>query len=346
MTATAVQAVPTFTATPELPPTPVPEPPTDTPVPPEPEPNTPVPAGAEAIRISVAIESNVRAGPGTSYAIVGTLKAGDQAEAIAITGDGLWLQLAEGRWLFRQLAQGDVAHLPLAQNIPTAPTPRPTPTFTPLPDTPTPTPTSTPTPTPTPRLGDAGKAVLAGTPFTAPDGMRLRIKSVRSHDNPDIAKYIAVPAGGSCRGCLVVEIELRNDDGNQKEYVMLDDFALWTNQPALGGEVAVAPVVCDAAPVRSFNLSPDQDGTVRPKPIARKQEGATRVLCFKGIADSPETLRRYYLLAYSHEYFHISTEPTPTPNDSDIIQSREPAESEQAVRRGWTIFFDLNMAAP
>ncbi len=305
---------------------------------------TPVPSLWE-FRITVE-EANVRGGPGTNYPIVDSIPEGTVVQAVARTGDGQWLELAPGRWLFALLVDDDVDSLPVARNIPVAPTPRPVSPATPVPATQTPV----PTPTPTPKLGDAAQAVLVGSFFDAPDGLRLRVVQVLALDHPDIAKYLVGPIGSTCPGCLVVEIEIDNHNGNDKEYVMQDDFELWTDMPARGGQTAAEPVDCDNALARTFNASPQAGGSVRPNPIFFKRESVTRFLCFEGIEDNKETIRRNYLLAYSHQYVHVPVEPTPDPDrptptptrDEGVIREPEPLESEQDYRLGWEIFFSLN----
>ena len=58
---------------------------------------------------------NVRGGPGTSFAIVGTFQTGEQAYAVGRNSAGSWLQLEKG-WVFAQLvrAQGNVESLPIS----------------------------------------------------------------------------------------------------------------------------------------------------------------------------------------------------------------------------------------
>ncbi len=151
--------------------------------------------------------------------------------------------------------------------------------------------------------------------------------------------------GQDCLDCLAIDIEIENIEGNSLEYVVQDDFTLWTNQPSLGGQEGPAPVVCDAHPTTSFHLSPDQGGTVIPKAIARGSGPIKLTLCFKNIEDTSETIRRQYLLAYSHEFFYVDdATPTPTPTKEPSVQRRQPpVEAEQRFRYDWTIFFSLNI---
>ena len=95
--------------------------------------------------------SNLRQGPGTAYQIVGQLDAGTSLTPVARNGDGTWLQLDVGVWIWASLVNNIPVGLPLAANIPQIPDPTatPEPTATPPPAfTPTPAPTAVPTATP------------------------------------------------------------------------------------------------------------------------------------------------------------------------------------------------------
>ena len=52
--------------------------------------------------------SNLRAGPGTEFARVGQLASGTPVQPVAHNGDGTWLQLASGNWIWAPL----VNHIP------------------------------------------------------------------------------------------------------------------------------------------------------------------------------------------------------------------------------------------
>lgn len=140
--------VPTFTSTPAISATDTPESiiPTNT--------STSVPTDTPTFTPSalVNIGANLRSGPSTNYDIVGGLEKGSPVEAVATSGDGRWLELARGQWIYATLVDNIPAGLPIARNIPPTPTPTPTLTPTPVPPSPTFTPTlrlSTPTPIPT-----------------------------------------------------------------------------------------------------------------------------------------------------------------------------------------------------
>lgn len=126
---------PTLTPTPAPPTeTPTPEEPTATPVPPTPEPT----ATSEAATFTVTSATlNVRSGPGTNYGIIGQIR---QGQTFLITGKnpaGNWWQFDyNGRagWVSGGLVRvtnGQV--VPVAANIPAAPTARPQPTAAPRP---------------------------------------------------------------------------------------------------------------------------------------------------------------------------------------------------------------------
>lgn len=64
------------------------------------QPVSAAPAGVEAkLKLVVAIdELNVRMGPGTFYEKVGVVRAGEVVEGSLVTGQEVWVKLAEGRW--------------------------------------------------------------------------------------------------------------------------------------------------------------------------------------------------------------------------------------------------------
>lgn len=106
--------VPTYTPPPTQVPTPSDLRPTATTVPvavdPEPTP--------EPVAGSVRVQANVRAGPGIDFAVVGSQQEGDTVRPVARTEDGLWLELATGRWIFATLVEGDHAGLPINRDVP------------------------------------------------------------------------------------------------------------------------------------------------------------------------------------------------------------------------------------
>ncbi len=120
-------AVPTWTLTPVPSPTPIPAIPTTVPAA-----DTLVPTPL-AITFRVRVQSNVRAGPGTNYGIVGSQQEGDTVRPIARTSDGQWLELGPGWWIFASLVEGDLSSLPINRNVTvvqiadSAPTSTPTP---------------------------------------------------------------------------------------------------------------------------------------------------------------------------------------------------------------------------
>ena len=145
---------PTFTATPDW--TPTPEIfPTATPVPPTPMPAmpaTPLPTIAPPPptpipnpRLTASQTVNVRGGPGTNYARIGQLTAGQSFDITGKNPAGDWYQFdLNGRaaWVIARLVStsGDMGSVQVAQNIPAPPPPpptaRPQPTSPPPPATP------------------------------------------------------------------------------------------------------------------------------------------------------------------------------------------------------------------
>jgi hypothetical protein len=144
------------------PPTPTPVPPTPTPVPPTPTPVPPTPTPVPEPEAPQAVASrnmNVRGGPGTDYAVIGSAETGDSFDITGKNEDGSWYEVCcfagdEKGWLSASLVtlEGDAAAIEVAENIPEPP--------------PTPTPAPAPAPGPegsTPSAGDATGGALSGT---------------------------------------------------------------------------------------------------------------------------------------------------------------------------------------
>lgn len=154
---------PTFTPTPASTDTPTPIPPTPTPVdtptpaptdmpaePPTatPEPPTPTPEVKPVAVVSGSAQVNVRTGPGTAYAQVGSVARGTELEIVGRNAAGDWWQVCcvngQQVWIVARLVTArDADAVPVAANIPTPP-PQPT-----RPPAPRPAPTQPPAPQPT-----------------------------------------------------------------------------------------------------------------------------------------------------------------------------------------------------
>lgn len=74
--------------------------------------------------------SNLRAGPGTSFEIVGRVEAGGTVTIVGENNDGTWLQLANGSWIAEFLVDPITADSTDANEANATPTPSPTPTAT------------------------------------------------------------------------------------------------------------------------------------------------------------------------------------------------------------------------
>ena len=117
--------VPVVTITPPMPTL------TPTPFPPTPVP-TPTPQKAYIV---VDGTYNVRAGPGTNYARMGQVQAGQTLEIITKNPDGTWWQVCcvDGRqvWIKADLVKaiGPTDRVPVAAGIPPTPTPEPQPSL-------------------------------------------------------------------------------------------------------------------------------------------------------------------------------------------------------------------------
>jgi uncharacterized protein YgiM (DUF1202 family) len=146
---------PTATATPTPTPTATPTPtsaPTPTPT------ATPTPAQTGTV-VNCTTSVNVRSGPSTSYAIIGSAPKG--AKYAVLGQSGSWYKINfNGQTGYISTSYLSVASTP-------TPTPTPTPTSTPTP-TPTSTPTTTPTPTPTPTETPTSTPTATPTPTETP----------------------------------------------------------------------------------------------------------------------------------------------------------------------------------
>lgn len=78
---------------------------------------TPTP---EAAQPSANGDANLRAGPGTEYAIMGQAQAGQALEVVARNGAGDWYQLADGGWVAAFLVDGASGGLPIVEVAPAA----------------------------------------------------------------------------------------------------------------------------------------------------------------------------------------------------------------------------------
>jgi hypothetical protein len=114
-TAPTATPAPSLTPSPTVAPTPTPAPPTPTPTP----------------ATVVNTNANLRAGPGVSHPLVGSLTAGQSVKVIARNPIGDWYQLVGGVWVYGVLLN-NAPIVPVAAIIPTAPPP----TFTPVPPMP------------------------------------------------------------------------------------------------------------------------------------------------------------------------------------------------------------------
>lgn len=93
--------------------------------------------------------SNLRAGPGTDFAVVGTVAAGEPLDIVGQNGDGSWFALSNGAWIAAFLVNNAPAGLPVVEAT-AAPPPslEPSTILTPT-ATPELPPTAIPTVTPT-----------------------------------------------------------------------------------------------------------------------------------------------------------------------------------------------------
>jgi len=158
--------------------------------------------------------ANLRGGPGTNYAVVGSAKAGDKVEIIGQNNDGSWLKLVGDKWIAAFLVNQGQGVLPTAavtpvQTKPTAPT---------APTTPT-----TPTPTATPVVeekiaywGDAGVQTCGNFEWRVSNVRRT--KDTWYYDRNQVAQG----------EYLLIYVEVKNISGGTASF--------WDTQPTMPGK--------------------------------------------------------------------------------------------------------------
>jgi hypothetical protein len=194
--------VPVVTDTPVVLPTDTPVPPTPVPAEPTPVPtDTPAPVARMTITNQVA---NVRSGPGTNYAVIGSVNQGMQFDVTGKNPAGDWFQFCcvngEVGWMFSQLATVDNAQLvAVAADIPAAP---PTPVPAPVVPTNTPVPAAPPPAAADPCAsigGDGCKFRVTGGPsFAGNGGGELKLQLFFMHSGVD---------GGQPQGSYFIALE-------------------------------------------------------------------------------------------------------------------------------------------
>lgn len=119
----------------QVPATDTPVPPTDTPIPVPTDTPTEIPTVVvpTAVPTSTPVpvsgpsangNANLRAGPGTGFAVAGSVQPGEKLEVIGRSPAGDWLKLATGLWIASKLVN-DVPDAPVVE-VPTAPAAPPT----------------------------------------------------------------------------------------------------------------------------------------------------------------------------------------------------------------------------
>ena len=286
---------------------------------------TPVPN-----RANTNVQANLRAGPGVVYNLVGFLIKGTEVVPVSRTADRLWLKLETGDWIFAYLVDDAPADLPVETNIPAPPPPTATSTSPPpteVPETATPTPTKTPVPV----RGDWVLPIHRNESSLMRDGLEITVKEVIYEDDERMQSYIERRGGQSCTGCLAIELQIINKDGNSKEYITQEDFKLFNISP---NAEAYEQVRCQhAGSLRSMV----NQGSLRAF-VKGLEDGSERFICFVGV----ELLSLHTRLAYSPVFLYVDPNtPTPTPEGSSVVHARDPIEREQSFRTGWSVYFTL-----
>ena len=250
---------------------------------------------------------------------------------MARTVDGSWLRLEDGGWIWSPLVDDVPLGLPVTRDIPSTPVPLPTPVLTP---TPRPSPIVT-----SPHQGNWRDSVRKNIPFDTPDGLRITLSDLHFPNEAytRLPDYFDLRAGQTCRDCLVIVLEIENPyredppdgttmpEGNNYEYVVRQDFALFQGDPQNNQSMVQVP--CS-----HFSAVP-LGGDELLRPIGYAYQPVLRSLCFRHIADDDNTVKREYVLAYTHIWFYDA--------DPDSATGSQP-EREQTRRTGWTVFFALH----
>lgn len=116
-------------------------------------------APASAARYQVNRNANLRSGPGTTFAVVGSARLGDRVTVINQSVAGDWYQLGNGQWIAAFLLDAVTAGETASAPVPTA---------TPLPVQPTPTTAPPPAPQPQAQNCDPSYPTLC-LPPNSPD---------------------------------------------------------------------------------------------------------------------------------------------------------------------------------
>ena len=152
-------------------------------------------------------------------------------------------------------------------------------------------------------------------------------------DDERMQTYIERRGGQSCDGCLVIELQIVNRDGNSREYVVLEDFKLFNGSP---DSEPYAQVRCQHA---SGLRSMEPPGALRAL-VKGLSGGYDRFVCFEGVESLSLNTRLAYSPVFLWEDPNTPT-PTPTPDNRRVVHGTEPIEKEQAFRTGWSIYFTL-----
>lgn len=174
---------------------------------------TPIPA---TIVISGTVgtvnkSANLRGGPGTAYAVVGSAKAGDTVAIVGTNADGSWLKLAENKWIAAFLVtQGE------ASPVSTATLGAPTAVSTTLP---TAVSTAVPTAAQTSKLtywGDAGVQTCGNFEWSISNVRRAKDTWYYSRNQVAQGEY------------LIVYVEAKNISGGTASF--------WEIKPSMPGK--------------------------------------------------------------------------------------------------------------
>jgi len=198
-------------------------------------------------------DANVRAGPGTAYAVVGSLTAGDKVQIVGTNSAGDWYKLDSGKWVAAFLVKVDAASMAVTMRTVTATPVRSTPQGTVSMPTTTPVPKVTPVPTAT--------ALAFSGPVASSEA------NVREGPGTEYAVVTAAQSGES--------LEIVGKDSSGKWLQLASGY--WIAASLVDGAPADLPVTAVVAQLPGGNPTaapmPAQESAAAPTPSWQREEG-------------------------------------------------------------------------
>ncbi len=112
--------------------------------------------------------------------------------------------------------------------------------------------------------------------------LEIAVKEVIYEDDERMQSYIERRGGQSCTGCVAIELQIINKEGNSKEYITQEDFKLFNGSP---DTEPYEQVKCQHA--ESLRSMVNQ-GALRAL-VKGLEDGSERFICFEGVESLPCT---------------------------------------------------------